>query len=1113
MYTLYMFSVQIVFCASLLASVPSSGQKAKSVKDIKVSLDLENKRIIDALDKIERKTGFTFVYLKNQIDRKLRLDGNYHATSLYDVLSSVSRQTGLRFQRVNNNINVKKQTGQGEVAIVEIIQEKIVTGKVTDVDGNELPGVAIIIKGTVNGTVTDAQGNYQINVPGNDAVLQFSYLGYSTEEIIVGTQSVIDIRMVLDLTTLQEVVVTGYTSQSRRSITGAVETVDVEELAKNPAASIEQKLQGQVSGVNILTSGSPGSGAQVRIRGFGTTSSNSPLYIIDGIPTGAGLNEINPDDIESVSVVKDASAASIYGARAANGVVVITTKKGERGKEAQISYNSFFSIDTQPGKIDLLNAQQWGEMEWLGQRAAGIANPSHPTYGNGENSAIPVLLSGNPTRPYDPETNRIMFPSDTDWFDELTQTGFTQSHNLSVAGGGEGSAYNVSFGYFNSKGTQIYSDYQRYTTRLNTEFTALNDKVRIGENLSIAYSERLGSTSSDIGRFTYHPLIPVYDEGGNFGGTLGGTLGLGTNIRNPVAEKIRFQNNVTRRIRAFGGAYAEVDVLPGLTFKTNVGIDYTQDNRTSFSPEFPEGGNPGNALTETSSWGSSLTWTNTLNYVADFGDHTLGILAGTEIIELKNRGISISGTDFFLEDPAFTFIDAAGNISRTEGNGFQRNLSSLFGKIDYGFKDKYLVNYTIRRDGSSALPSGNRFDVFQAVGAAWILSDEAFLEGNGFFNLLKIRAGWGQAGNQNSLGAFDFASTFVIDPLTTGYDINATNSGFVSGIALANRGNDNLTWETSETLNAGLDFAFLDNKISGSVEWYNRKTLGLLQRDRLPLTSGSAAAPFINIGEIENKGIDLTLGYDGMVGPVTLGVTAIVSGYRNEVIDLDGNPETFLGSSTSRTQAGHPIASFYGLIQDGVIQDGADAGNFNFRDISEDGTIDLTDDGAYIGNPHPDFTYSLNLNAGYKNFDFTLFFRGSQGNDIWQSFREQTDFQFRSLNRTTRVLNAWRPDNPTNELAEYNVNTAPQNARSSSYFIEDGSYLRLQTLQLGYTFPGINGLQNLRVYVQAQNLLTITNYSGIDPEIPDISVRRMGVDRGDIYAVPRSFIFGLNVRF
>ncbi len=1131
MYSFCVLSFQVVFCASLLASVPSSGQKAQSVKDIKVSLDLKNRKIIDVLHKIEEETGFTFVYLKNEIDAKARLNGDYHNTSLYDLLSNVSRQTGLRFQRVNNNINVKKQTGRVKASIVEIIQEKVVKGKVTDMDGNELPGVTIVIQGTASGTVTDALGNYQISVPGDNTVLQFSYVGYESQEIIVGTQSVIDVQMVWDLTRLMEIVVTGYTSQSKQTITGAVETIEAEELVKNPATSVEQQLQGKISGVNIVTSGAPGGGSQVRVRGLSNFGNREPLYIIDGSPSGSGLNEINPEDIETISVLKDASAASIYGARAANGVVLITTKRGQKGQPAKVTYTSFFALDRDPGNIDVLNAQQWGEMEWRGQRAAvrGTSEentfvPSHPTYGNGENPVIPEYLNGDPSLPYDPETNRLMRSADTDWYDAITRTAFSQSHNLNILGGGENSRYGVSFAYLDREGTLIETSFQRYTTRLNTEFSIFNDRVRVGENLTIAYSEQNGNNGIlGTARDTYHPLIPRRDEGGNFGGTLNGILGLQTNAINPEARQVRLANAIGRRWRIFGNAYLDADIIPDLTFRTSIAIDYVQNNNTSFNPENVEGGNPGNSLNESARFGTSLTWTNTLNYTKYIGDHGITVLAGTENIELVGRNINFNGTGFFNEDLDFVSVSTSGTTLSLTGGPSARNLTSIFGKVDYSFRDKYLVNATIRRDGSSALGPNNRFDVFPAVGVGWVLSEESFLAGTGVFNMLKIRAGWGAVGNQNSLGDFSFVSNFsqAANFISTGYDINATNSGDpANGIALLSRGNPELVWESAETLNIGIDFAFLNDKISGAVEWYDRRTKDLLLQPPIPITAGTASPPFVNLGEIQNRGVDVTLSYNGKAGPVDIGITGIVATYKNEVLDIDGNPESFFvgpGGNpniiAARTAVGGEIGAFYGRIVDGVIQEGPDAGNFNFRDMNDDGEIDFNDQDV-IGSPHPDFTYSLNLTAGYKNFDFTAFFRGSQGNDIWQWNKIFTDFQFREgFNRSTRVLNAWRPDNPTNELAEFNLNTANDNLQASSYYVEDGSYLRLQTLQLGYTLPGMNGIEKIRVYLQGQNVFTITNYSGIDPEIGENGGLELGVDRGNLYVIPRTFLLGLNVTF
>ena len=1110
---------------SIVPAYDGEAQKI-SLENIRISVAIENKSIREVFRQIEELTDFEFAYHKSVINsnQKLRIKQNNDDHSLADLLRTISRETNLGFKRVGQLIYVKKKEKRSKVEVLEHLEEKIISGKVINENGEGLPGASILVKGTTQGTITDADGNYTLSVPGNATTLVFSFIGYLQEEVEIGERTVIDVRMVLDLATLQEVVVTGYTSQSRRSITGSVETVESTELAKNPAISVEQQLQGKVSGVDIVTSGAPGGGTQVRIRGLGTFNSRSPLYIIDGAPSGSGLNDINPNDIESVSVLKDASAASIYGARAANGVIVITTKRGKKGQPAKVSYNSFYGIDVDPGRLDVLNAEQWGIMEFQGQVAAVRGTPaedafvpSHPSYGSGT-PVIPEFINGDPSLPYDPATNRIMRSGDNNWYNVLTQTAFVQSHDLSIIGGGENSRYGLSFGYLDREGTRIYTSYQRYSTRVNAEFTFLDDRVRVGENLTVAYSERNGRQGiSPNERFTYHPLIPRRDEGGNFGGTLNGILGLGTNFNNPEAEQIRLKDNVGRRLRLFGNAYIEGDILPNLIFKSSVGIDHSQNNSTSFEPERPEGGLPGGFLREASDFFSSITWTNTLDYTLDLDDHTISVLAGTEEIKLLGRNINYTGTDFFTENLDFVTISTAGSTQNVLGGNGERKLSSLFGKIDYSFRNKYLINATIRRDGSSALGPNDRFDVFPALGAGWVFSEESFLQGNSLINMLKVRVGWGAVGNQNSLPDFGFVSVFSQDPtaMSTGYDISASNGDRQeNGIALLSRGNPNLVWESSETLNIGLDFSLLEDKISGSVEWYDKRTKDLLLRPPVPLTSGIAAPPFVNAGEIQNTGIDVLLSYEGKVGPVDIGVTGIITRYRNEVLDIDGNPESFFQSGNNRTEVGRPIGLFYGLIVDGVIQEGPDAGNFDFRDLNDDSGISLVDDQTFIGNPHPDFTYSLNVTANYHNFDFTAFFRGSQGNDLWQSTKASTDFQFRAgFNRSTRVLNAWRPDNPTNELAEFNLNTAERNLRGSTYYVEDGSYLRLQTLQIGYTIPELKGIERLRIYLQGQNVFTITNYSGIDPEIFEGGGLVLGVDGGTGFIVPRTFLLGLNVTF
>lgn len=1113
----------------------------------KISLDVENESVENVLERIETKSKFNFFYKTGEIDVQRKISLKVVDTSIDEILELLFKGKNVSHTLVKKQIVLKRIPAQKTTVTnkVEVqnnpVVQRSVSGTVSDTDGNPLPGASIVEEGTTNGTQTDFDGNFSIELSDESTTLVISYIGFATQEVSVVGQNQIAITLRESAAGLEEVIVTGYTAQSRRLVTGAVETIKEDELSKNPATSIDQQLQGKISGVNIVTSGNPSGTANVRVRGFATLgTARNPLYIIDGAPSES-LDGINPDDIETISVLKDASAASIYGARAANGVVVVSTKKGSYNQKTSITYSTFSGVDIDPGKVDVLNAQQWGEVEFQGQIAAvrGTAAeatfvPANASYGTGT-PVIPEFINGDPSLPYDADTNRLMRSADTDWYDVLTRAAFVQNHNLSMLGGSESSRYGVSFGFLDRDGTLIENDFQRYSTRVNTEFSALNKRLRFGENISVSYSENNGNRSAGVLRQRYHPLIPRFDEGGNFGGTLSGILELGTNAVNPEANQVRNANRIDRTWRIFGNAYVEADILPDLTLKSNVGIDYTQNNNSAFSPNNPEGGNPGNSLSENTSFSTSVTWTNTLNYRKRIEDHSFDLLLGTEAIAVKNKFISFSGTDFFSEDLDFVSISTSGTTNNILGFQANRNLASVFGKIDYNFKNKYLLNATVRRDGSSALGENNRFDIFPAFGVGWVISEENFLSESSAIDILKLRAGWGRVGNQNVLDEFDFVSLFSQDATfrSTGIDITASNSGDpANGIALLARGNPDLLWETSTTLNIGLDYALFGNKITGAVEWYDRRTTDLLQRLAVPLASGSAEAPFVNLGEIKNTGLDLSLTYNNSSSEdFSYSVTGIVSTYTNEVVDIDGNPNSFFDGpggnpniTAARTVVGGEVAAFYGLIVDGVLQQDTDrnndgviavserAGNFNFRDLNDDGEINLEDDRDFIGSPHADFTYSLNFSGNYKNWDFSIFLRGSQGNDIYAYDRIFSDFQaFAGLNRSTRVLDAWSPDNPSNTLAEFSAATADLSLQGSSYFVQDGSYLRLQTLQIGYTFPDLFGLDGFRVYLQGQNIYTITGYDGIDPEIGENGGLEIGVDRGTTYPVPRTFLLGFKL--
>ncbi len=1115
-------------------------------QNTKLTLNMRDASLGQVFDQIESVSEFRFLFESNQIDLDRKVTVIVKKKRISQVLDVLFQGTDIQYTTRDRQVLLtkKKVSLEEESTPVAPKTKKLqfsVSGTVTDTNGTPLPGASVIEKGTTNGTQTDFDGNFTLEVDDSNAILVVSYIGFAVQEVPLNGQTVISVALQEDTAQLDEVVITGYTSQSKRSITGSVATADVEELKRNPATSVEQALQGNVAGVNVKASGNPNGSVQVRIRGFSSDRNNEPLYIIDGTPTGSGLNDINPDDIESISVLKDASAASIYGARASNGVIVITTKKGRRGQKAKVSYNGFSGFEFVNNLPEFLNVQQWAQSEWDGRIAAGL-DPSHPQLGSGASPVIPDFISpvagfeGDPGTTID-DYNResidglVTRSGDTDWLDEVYNTAFVQNHNISIVGGGENSNYGLSFGFLDREGVAIHTEFQRYTTRANSQFYLFKDKVRIGENLSVTYSERKGNGGVDQVAYRFNPLIPVRDIAGNFAGTHNGALGLGTNFNNPVATQFNSRNNINRRLRVLGNLYAEADLMPGLTAKTNIAVDYINSSFTAFTPTFLEGNNQVNTLDENFSYSTSLTWTNTLQYTKRFAeDHSIDVLAGTEAIENRFRFTNAEGSGYFLTDPSFTTISTSGNPATVRGSFSERRLFSLFGKVDYGFKDRYFVNGTIRRDGSSALGPNNTNDVFVAFGAGWVISDEAFVQDLDFLNYLKLSGGWGQAGNQNSLGNFDFAAEFSSDPRNTSVDINNTQNTITEGFALLSRGNPDLVWETSETTNVRLDFGLFNNAFTGNVEWYDIRTKDLLTRDQLPLAAGAADAPFINIGDIKNTGWDITLNYRGNITEdLGFGVTAIVNTYKNEVISFGpefrqgggGNPPLV----ATRTEAGRPLSQFYGFIVDGILQEDRDlngdgeivaterAGNFNFRDLNEDGVLN-GEDFDFIGDPHPDFTYSLNLSLDYKNFDFSALFRGSQGNDIYHWGKVFTDFFFRAgLNRSTRILDAWRPDNTGSGLAQYNVLTADFNSQSSSYYVEDGSFFRLQTLQLGYTFKELIGLERFRVYLQGQNLFTISNYTGIDPEIQEASAVEIGVDRDTTFPVPTSVLLGFNINF
>lgn len=1042
-----------------------------------------------------------------------------------------------------------------------------VSGKILDESGAGLPGATVLVKGTTTGVVADFDGNYSISAPSAESILVFSFIGYESQEQVVQNRSLINVQLKISESSLQEVIVTGYGAQSKRDITGAVTTVATNDLLSMPATTFAQQLQGRAAGVNIVNDATPGGEATVRIRGFGTIGNNNPLYVIDGVPTERQGN-LNPEDIESIQVLKDASAASIYGSRAANGVVIITTKRGKVGKPT-ISFNTYYGTQQAANAPEVLNSAELGKYLYLADLYAG-KTPSHGQYTFGANGqvSIPDYVFPSAAMNGDPATNPDLYSlkpgniyaitksADTNWWDETTQTAAIKNYQISAAGGTENGRYALSAGYFNQEGIVKYIGYERFSLRANTEFKAFNNKLTIGENLSVTFDNRKGGFGNQqeqnavSGAYKHHPLLPVYDIAGNFAGSRGANLG---NNFNPYAILSREQDNRTYRLRVFGNAYASYDFSDNLQFKTSLGIDGNTSRGRYLGrpqPEYVEG-NFINSTTARSDYQYQWVWSNVISYNKTFNDiHNVDVYVGTESITEFGEFFQAGRQRFAFNTPEIlSYLDLGdATTASNSGNVFRDySLFSQFGKFNYSYNDKYLVQVIVRNDASSRFLSASRNAIFPAFSLGWRMSEEDFIKSAlPFVTDMKLRYGWGKTGNQ-AIGDYNAYTTYRSNIFNAGYPIDGSTSNPTLGFDAQRFGNPNAKWETTTSNNLGLDVLMFGDKVNFEFDVWQRVTSDMLFTIPISFSAGDAAAPASNVGQITNKGIDLNLGYKNtaMGGDFRYSISGNLSAYRNNVDNLDANEGTrFFGfgsrvPAVTLTQAGLPLSSYYGFNVEGIFQTQQEAdahatygtynapGKFKIQDVNGDGKI-TDDDRTVIGNPHPDFTYGVNVNLGYKNWDFTVFGNGSVGNDIFNYVRYFADFNTFQGNRSQAALyDAWQPSNPTAPKAEWvaaNPNaTAPimdandqVSSRPSSYFIEDGSYFRIRNVQLTYNLPTTllskYGFGRASIYFQGQNLVTFTKYSGLNPEIQTNTDNTLGFD-GGYMPVSRNFLIGLNLNF
>jgi len=1055
-------------------------------------------------------------------------------------------------------------------ALGAMAQTKI-TGKVIASD-DKLPvvGATIKIKNGTGGTTTDANGTFSLNAKTGD-VLVISFIGYGAKEVTVGSQINITVVLQAENNNLTEVVVTGYSAQRKKDLTGAVAVVSMGLLKAQPAASAVEALQGKATGVQIINDGAPGSTPQIRIRGISTINNNEPLYVIDGVPFEGKLSWLNQNDIESMQVLKDASSASIYGSRANNGVVIITTKKGVAGLP-KITLDSYYGTQApRKGSFpEMMNPQQYAQYVFDGYKNAGKAIAAGKNYGSGPIPVLPDYLVagsklGQDITAADADPSKYNYSRDpnlfyqitrankegTNWFDEITESAPVQNYQIAATGGGENATYAFSGGYLDQKGTIKYTGFKRYNLRSNTSISAFNKHVRFGENAQYSYSEGFGfgvnpntpgsyqDQGSALGwAYRIPTIIPVYDIAGNFAGSRGSQLG---NAENPLAFLYRAKDNKNKNNFFFGNVFAEGDILPGLVLRTNFGLRYENFNGLSMrypNLEFSEGNNSNN-LNEYQGYNTEWTWTNTLNYSKVFNElHRLNVLVGTEAIRSRSRQLNAGRNDFFIlgNQDYYYLSTGSSNISNTSF-GSIGSLFSVFGKVDYSYKDRYLASLTFRRDGSSNFGPNNRYGNYPAGSVAWRLSEEEFMKSIKWVSDLKLRLGYGQTGNQR-IPPYQYINRFQSSIINSAYAVGGAN-GLTTGVWQNAYQNADVKWESLKALNIGLDFSLWGGAIDGSVDWYNKKTSDMLYN--LPLPSsvvGLGSSPFVNIGDMSNKGLEFNVAYHYGIkdnSPLKFDVGVNFSKNKNEIVRLaPGIFNQIYGNyrslQTSVLQEGAPFGSFFGYKTAGIYQSTADiqgnpsyagarVGGLRYQDINGDGVIDPKDR-TIIGDPNPDFTVGLNLNASYKNFDIAAFIYGVQGNDIFQATRYFTDFPSFDGAKSTRLLNAWSPSNPSSLIPSAYAGASDLEFASSSYYIQDGSFLRLKNIQLGYSIPttkafGANSpISKLRVYVSATNLFTITKYTGMDPEVSQITdtFSAPGVDQG-VYPSPRQFLIGINVGF
>ena len=1013
-------------------------------------------------------------------------------------------------------------------------QQVDIHGTVLDDLGEGLPGATVKEKANANnGTLTDMDGHFTLKVE-KGAVLVISFMGFDTQE--VEAKDGMTVTMGENVADMNELVVTGYQVQRKADLTGAVSVVSVDELAKQNENNPIKAMQGRVPGMNISADGNPSGAATVRIRGIGTLNNNDPLYIIDGVPTKAGMHELNGNDIESIQVLKDAASASIYGSRAANGVVIITTKRGKEGK-VKIDFDASVAVQTYANRMEVLNAKQFGQVMWQGYVNDGL-DPNMNGLGyhydwTYNQQGVPVLNGITMSKYLDAAGTTPA--ADTDWFDQTTRTGVVQKYDVSLSNGSEKGSSFFSLGYYKNLGIIKDSDFSRFSARMNSDYKLLkiNDRdiITVGEHFTVNRTSEVQAPGGFLENvLQFNPALPVYTTDGSFAGPVGGY----PDRENPLARLTRNSDNRYTYWRMFGDAFININPFKNFNIKSTFGLDYAQKQQRIFTYPITEGtvANSTNAVEPKQEHWTKWMWNAVASYSFEAGKHHVDALAGVELNREDDSWFSGKAYDFAVLTPSYMWPDAAVGEAEAYGGAGGFSLVSFFAKANYNFDNRYLASVTVRHDGSSRFGKNNRYGTFPSFSAGWRISQEKFMENVGWLDDLKLRASWGRTGNQEidniaryTLYVSNYGEAgFGGQSYGTSYDIAGTNGGqqLASGFKRNQLGNDNLKWETTTQTNIGFDFGLLRNALYGSFEWYYKKTTDILVYMPGIGVMGEGASQWINAGEMENKGIELNVGYRGKVGDFSYDLAGNIGTYRNKITKL---PETLAANGTFggngvESVVGHPMGAQVGYVYDGIFksqdeiddhatQNGAGLGRIRWKDLNEDGVINEKDQ-QWIYSPVPDFTWGLNVYLQYKDWDFTMFWQGVQGVDVISDLKRETDLwsglNISNLNKGQRLLDAWNPANNGSNIPAISVMDNNNEKRVSSYFVENGSFAKLRTVQLGYNLPSKAleriHMQRLRLYLSAQNLFTIKSksFTGVDPENANFG-----------YPIPVNVTFGINV--